>query len=469
VRVRAVQARSGQARSGQAKSGQATPGQAEPGRPGPDTTRGPAARVRAAGVAIAAVLLVVSLALYAAEVASTRHFHALTWFDLNVYNDAALVARAHPGTLYSWQLKPGIKFTYTPFAALIFAATSLLNLHLLHVLMTLASIAALPVVAWLVLRELGWHDEDRLAGTLAVAAVALWTEPVMRELQLGQVDLLLMLLIVWDLGQSDRRWWKGAGVGVAGAIMLVPLIFIPYLALCGRIRQAVTATVTVAITIVLGFALLPHASAHYWLTGYFLHAGNVGDVASLENQSLLAMLARGLGSVHTATPVWLPLAVVAAVAGLGAGAVLHRRGRPVAGWATCAVTALLVSPISWDHMWVWIVPVVIVLVDRAVRAQGPARWAWGAAAIIATGLYGNWPYAWSGKDAFLTYYGLLSFFRHPHPVNEVYQLHGVQIITWNLFVVCGLVMLAAAIVAAVRSWKPRESVEAPGGNSPHPA
>jgi alpha-1,2-mannosyltransferase len=466
VRVRAAQATSGRAASAKAEPNQA---ETKPSQQEPDATVRTPAKVGPAGVAIGAGLLVVSVALYVVEVAATKHFRTLTWFDLDVYNDAALVARHHPATLYTWQLKPGIKFTYTPFAALIFAVTSLLTLHVLQWLMTLASILALPAVAWLVFRALGWHGRDRLAGTLTVAAVALWTEPVMRGLQLGQIDLLLMLLIVWDLGQSDRRWWKGAGVGLAGAIMLVPLIFIPFLVLCGKIRQAVTAMVTVAITILLGFAVLPHASAHYWLTGYFLHGGNVGDVAALENQSLLAMLARGLGSVNHANPLWLTLALLIGVAGLCAGAVLYRRGQRVAGMVTCGVTALLVSPISWDHMWVWIVPIIIVLVDKAVRADGPARWAWGATAIIAAGLYGNWPYAWSGKDAFLTYYGLISFFRHPHPVNEVYQLHGVQIITWNLYVVCGLVMLAVAVVAAVRSWRSRESVEAPGGNSPHPA
>jgi hypothetical protein len=41
------------------------------------------------------------------------------------------------------------------------------------------------------------------------------------------------------------------------------------------------------------------------------------------------------------------------LAGLAAAASLHRAGRPVEGWVTCALTALLISPVSWDHHWVW--------------------------------------------------------------------------------------------------------------------
>ena len=62
-----------------------------------------------------------------------------------------------------------------------------------------------------------------------------------RTLFLGQIELVLMALVAWDLLQPDRRWWKGVGVGVAAGIKLVPLIFIPYLLLTRRFRQAAVA------------------------------------------------------------------------------------------------------------------------------------------------------------------------------------------------------------------------------------
>jgi alpha-1,2-mannosyltransferase len=426
---------------------QARPGQPDLGEAGRDGALTVAGRPGRAAVAIAAAAFVVSLAVFAADTAF--HPGLLDWFDLGVYNHAGLIARHEPARLYSWQLSPGIKFTYTPFAALLFVAGSELPVLILHWLMTAASIAALPVITWLAFAALGWRGRDRLAAALAVAALALWTEPALRALKLGQIELLLMALIVWDLCQDDRRWWKGAGVGIAAGIKLVPLIFIVYLALCGKLRQAATAAAAFAATVATGFIFLPHASVKWWLTGYFLHAGNVGDVGSLVNQSLLALITRAMGSVAAATPVWLSVAALTAALGLGAAALLHRSGRPVAGWVVCALVGLLVSPISWDHHWVWIVAVLVVLADLAVRASGPARWAYlllaGAVAVV----FGGWPEQWTGPMAFVPH-GLVGFFVGPHPVHEIYHLHGIQLISWNLFVVAGLAMLAVALAAAAR-------------------
>jgi len=240
---------------------------------------------------------------------------------------------------------------------------------------------------------------------------------------------------------------------VAAGIKLVPLIFIPYLLLAGRLRQAAVASAAFAVTALAGFAVLPHASAHWWLTGYFLHAGNVGDVGSLLNQSLLAVLTRAAGSVRAATPAWLGLGAVIAALGLAAAAALDRRGRPVAGWVTCALTGLLVSPISWDHHWVWIVPVLVLLTDAAVRARGAARSGYGALAAGVAAAYGGWPYL-GGRLAGVPH-GLIGFFVGPHPVHEIYYLHGLQVLGWNLFVVAGLVMFACLLATAARAWRSR--------------
>ena len=177
----------------------------------------------------------------------------------------------------------------------------------------------------------------------------------------------------------------------------MPLIFIPYLILTGKLRQAAVATAALAGTVLLGFAFLPGASAKWWLTGYFLHAGNVGDVGSLLNQSVYALVVRAGGSIHAATPIYLGVAAVIVVLGVSAAALLHRRGQPVAGWLTCAVTGLLVSPISWDHHWVWVVPALVLLADAAVRASGARRRVcWALAAGVGL-VYGDWPAHWPAR------------------------------------------------------------------------
>jgi alpha-1,2-mannosyltransferase len=434
---------------------------------GPGLTRasgaGLVSRQRRWALPVAALICALALAAYLADMIVHPAGKMLDWYDLKVYNDAGLVARHSPDRLYKWQLHPGIKFTYTPFAGLIFGAGSLLSWAVLKWLMTVASLAALAGTAWFTFGGLGWRGRSRAAAALALTAAGLWTEPVQRGLHLGQVELLLMVLIVWDICQPDRRRWKGIGIGVAAGIKLVPLIFIPYLVLIGKLRQAAVATAAFLGTAAIGFIFLPRVSATYWLTGYFVRPGNVGDVGSLLNQSLFGLVVRAAGGVRAGTPVWLALAAVVLLLGLAAAAVLYRGGRLVAGWLTCALTGLLCSPISWDHHWVWIVPAMALFIDSAVRARGAARSGYWALAAVIFALFGAWPDHYTGSVAFLPQ-GLLGFFIGPHPEHMKYYLKGAQVVSWNLFVLTGLALLALAVTAAVRIWLAAPAAPiAPGG------
>src|SRR4029077_16980575 len=109
---------------------------------------------------------------------------------------------------------------------------------------------------------------------------------------LGQVELVLMVMIVWDMCQPDRRRLKGAAVGLAAAIKLVPLIFIVYLVLTRKFRAAAVAAGVFVLTIVAGFAALPHASVQGWLHLSFLQAKRTGFVGVGANQSIRGTLTR---------------------------------------------------------------------------------------------------------------------------------------------------------------------------------
>ena len=106
---------------------------------------------------------------------------------------------------------------------------------------TVVSLFSLVATIWIAFRQLGWEKTSRLGATLLLSGLLLWTEPVQRALFLGQVELVLMALVVWDLCQPDRRRWKGAATGIAAGIKLVPLLFIAYLLLTRRFRQAAVA------------------------------------------------------------------------------------------------------------------------------------------------------------------------------------------------------------------------------------
>jgi alpha-1,2-mannosyltransferase len=423
--------------------------------------------LRVAALILAAAIFVAAFTAYLAD--ATAHPRlVIDWYDLNVYNDAGLITRQLPSILYTWELKVGVQFTYTPFAAILFAGGSLMPMVTLRWLMTSASLISIPLTAWLTLGAMGRRGLPRAGVTLAVAAVALWIEPVIKALFLGQIELVLMLLIVWDLTRSDERWWKGAGIGLAAGIKLVPLIFIPYLLLSGKLRQAAVAAASFAATIVIGFAALPGPSAAYWLTGYFMRPGRTGGVRSLVNQSLLGTITRQVLNLQQGQALWLPITIAMAIVGLVAAAMLTRAGHAVPGWMLVAVTAVLVSPISWDHHWVWMIPFFAMLAGLAMRSRLPGRIGYTGALVLTAGVLGSWPWNWSGPDAFVPRRGLLGWFVRPPEVTHVVALHGWKLLTWNLFVAVGCVIYLVLLACAWPAWRNRPRSQAAAGWPPNP-
>ena len=426
-----------------------------------------AARPRAltsAGAAVAAV----AGAAYLAAIAAHPLADLLKGFDLQVYLGGAHQALHHQAGLYDWIYDghPGIQFTYTPFAALLFATGLTLPFRWLMALVTAVSVAALAVTAVVTLRALGWRRPAWPGGTLLITGLALWTEPVQRALYLGQVELVLMALVTWDLcpAPGRRRRWQGAATGLAAGIKLVPLLFIVYLLLTGRRRPAAVAAAVFAATVAAGFAGLPRASAAWWLGGDFLAAGRTGFVGGGQNQSLRGLVTRLAGSVHGGTLPWLLLAAAATLAGLAAAAALDRAGRPVAGVLGCALTALLVSPVSWDHHWVWVAPGLALAADggaRAVRAahRGVVPWpavAWFAGAAAAWGVFADWPGFWQPTAGLLgrglICYAPTSAWAHgDNPAYFEYHWHGLQLVAGNAEILAGLALFAVLLVAAWRA------------------
>src|SRR5690349_3591435 len=338
--------------------------------------------------------------------------------DLAVYRSGGLIVR-HVRPLYDPRLaaplydwigygKLHLPFTYPPFAAIAFAVISFVPWWLSQQLAVTVNIIALLTALWFTLGGLGYRkDQTRLAVTLLAAAAAFWTEPVLRTIYLGQVDLALMALIIWDLCQPDTRpstgksrWWKGFDTGVAAGIKLVPLIFIPYLLLARKFRQAAMVCGGFAVTVLLGFAILPKDSTTWWFGGLFVQGGRTGFTGWAGNQSLDGLITRLAGSVNGAKPAWVAVALLVAVLGVTAAARLDRKGYPVPGLLTAALTGLLVSPVSWDHHWVWIAPGALVAAHYAVHAfkgrayprnARRAAIALAALALVLLAWFGAWP------------------------------------------------------------------------------
>ena len=440
--------------------------------------------VKAGVIAFGAV--VVSWVIYA--VLSGKN-GALDPVDLTVYRDGGLIVRhirpyydPHAAApLYDWggYSSLALKFTYTPFAAIAFALVSFVPWTPLWVLSVIVNMAALLVALWftfggLAHTERGYADRRvRLGATLVAAAVTFWLQPVVRTIYLGQVNLILMAGIIWDLTQPEftkngkRRWWAGAVTGVAAGIKLVPLIFIPYLVLTKRFREAAMTVAGFLATAGIGFAVLPHDSSKWWLRGMVFSDGNrTGFTGWAGNQSLRAIITRFSGSINAGTDPWLVAAAVAVAGGIVAAALLYRAGHPMVALLATALTGLLASPVSWDHHWVWVAPGVAVAGHYAIRAwkasqKRRARWLAALAAGMIFG-YAAWPDALWEHERNLGRFSLgflwaqkntspIQFSRHgDQPRYVEYHWHGFQLLWGNAYILGGMALLLVLLALAVR-------------------
>jgi alpha-1,2-mannosyltransferase len=397
--------------------------------------------------------------------------------DLRVYRFGGFIAarvwpwyQAHRGSpLYDWPGFHSLKFTYTPFAALVFTAATVLPLRLLEYASLAVNTVATLLAVWVALAAVGWPGapsmRKRAGLTLLVGAVVFWFEPVQRTLFLGQVELILMALIMWDLCQPDRRRWKGVGVGVAAGIKLVPLIFVPYLLLTRKFRQAAVAAGTFALTALIGFVADPADSTRWWLGGLFVKGSRTGFVGWEGNQSLLGLITRLTGSVAAGQRLWIWAAIAVVATGLATSVLLDRAGYTVVAVLTCALTGVLASPISWDHHWVWVVPATVVALGYAIRSRGALRVATGGLAIVIAGMFFAWPGSLWGEPNDLGGFSLGLIWAPPNtspgtyyrlgdrPWFAEYHWHGLQLLSGNLYVLTGMGLLA--LLAGTSLWRIR--------------
>ena len=205
--------------------------------------------------------------------------------DSAVYR-AAGFAVAHGEPLYAplsalpaWA--PELPFTYPPFAALVFVPLAALPVQLCWGLVAVAA----PFAMFLVLREF----TDRSWVLLA----AFGLHPVWQSIGLGQLNLVLMALVVVDVLRLRGSRYGGVLIGLAAAVKLVPLIFIGHLLLTGRRADALRALATFAVATTLGFVLLPGDSVRYWTSA--VYSGHFAEMKAWVGNQSWAGFWRGRG------------------------------------------------------------------------------------------------------------------------------------------------------------------------------
>jgi alpha-1,2-mannosyltransferase len=405
--------------------------------------------------AIAFVLALASVALYVQQFHRQEVAQFGDMIDLQTYRWGGMSTWHSPTELYTVQFMGSLPFLYPPIAAVVFSVASHASFNGDAYAITAASLASL---AWCIWAAWGWLGRRALAEraglTAAVFAITLWLEPVQQTLGFGQINLILMALAVGDLALPDHGRIKGIGVGLATGFKLTPAVFIVYLLITRRFRAAAVGVASFLGTVAIGFAVLPAESRQYW-GGAFVSGRNQMPYF-MANQSVNGMVQRLVSSGGAAHLLWETAAAVVTIAGLYLAYRMHRTGRDCLEVMVCAFVALLVSPISWTHHYVWVVPFLVLLVERCwLSGRAGLRWvpfAFTAAFLawpmrIATG-----PGVWNPYAPLLAT-GLIWFI--PHRDSAELHWNDYQVLVGNYYVFAALAVAIA--LPAWLLWRERRS------------
>jgi alpha-1,2-mannosyltransferase len=306
-----------------------------------------------------------------------RYGSAAAWRGVDLY----------AGNLFGEHISAeGLPFTYTPFAALVLWPTNLGNQQVGLWLWGIGSVLALLAVLAMVTPA---DVKHRALAVLVGGAASATTIVAVAHFEFGQINLFLMLLVVADLYRRDdtatARWLpRGVLIGMAAAIKLTPGLFIVYLAVARQWRMFWWSVAGCVGAFVAAFLIRPALTIAFFDHGVLHLAAKVSlgsRFASSGNNSIQGVLA-AIGD--WTKPLALVVCALAAVAGLLLARRAADRSGLVAGGLIIGLTATLISPISWEHHWVYLLPTAMFLWFRRGWWARPLVLGGAALTIFAT-------------------------------------------------------------------------------------
>jgi alpha-1,2-mannosyltransferase len=309
------------------------------------------------------------------------------WLDgTPLYND---------GAIFHTRAGLDLPFTYPPLAATVFAPFALLSLSAASVVITLTTLALLVVSTVIVLTRLDVWPQTSVTSEpawvrrwwLATAVVALAVivlEPLRSNFSFGQINVVLMTLVIADCVPRKTPWPRGLLLGLAIALKLTPAVFLLYFVLRRDVRAVIVTCVSVVTATAVGFVLAWRDSCEYW-TETVRNTDRIGTATLNTNQNIAGTLARlGLGEAARFALWTLACFAVLAVMVWAVRRLLaaHADDTDVLALICVATFGLVVSPVSWSHHWVWVLPAIVVSAVVAYRRRHVVLAAVTAAGIV---------------------------------------------------------------------------------------
>jgi alpha-1,2-mannosyltransferase len=275
-----------------------------------------------------------------------------------------------------------LPFTYPPLAAIVFCPFAWLHMPAASVAITALTLVLLVVSTVIVLTRLDvWTHSAVLPGpawlrrwwlaAIIVVPATLWLEPIASNFAFGQINVVLMTLVIADCVPRRTPWPRGVMLGLGIALKLTPAVFLLYFLLRRDNRAALTASGSFAVATLVGFALAWNDSWEYW-TYTLHHTDRIGEAALNTDQNVAGALARLELGQQPRLLLWMAASLVILATTVWAMRRVLAAGEPMLAIACVALFGLLVSPVSWSHHWVWVLPVVLVTGILAWRRRNVA-------------------------------------------------------------------------------------------------
>ncbi|USQ88039.1 phosphatase PAP2 family protein [Streptomyces phaeoluteigriseus] len=278
------------------------------------------------------------------------------------------------GSLYD-----STRFTGTPFGGLVLKPLTRAAEQALGwgwTFGTLLLVAALGLVVARALPQPVSRRTSLLAAPVAISLLML-SLPVRNTLWLGQTSIIPVLLVLLGCFVVRGRHAGGALIGLAAALQPTVLLFAPLLWFTGRRRAAATAGASFLACTLLAWAAMPHDSYTYWVH-HMAGVGLGGRADALGNQSLHGALLRFGLSGPLEIALFLTLGAAVAALGIRRAVRYARDGQLLLAVAITGCAAIVVSPTTWQHQLLWVLPAVVGRVGK--RASD--RYVWPVAVIL---------------------------------------------------------------------------------------
>lgn len=389
--------------------------------------------------AVAWILWPILIAFILEAIKTIYHPDPKAWlYDMRSYIAGAR-AVLDGGDPYTALSEYGELFVYPPFALLLFLPLARLDWNAIAIISSAISVAALQASIYLPLKQIG--VKKLTIYTVAIMLPCLLLYPVDQTIHQGQVNLLLLALVLIDLQLPETSRFKGVLIGICAGIKIIPGLFIAYYLISRKFRAALMLILTAAGTVVLAFVLFPKASFDYW-TRYVFETTRIAQQASwLPNESLRGMLARTLHSEELAIIPWLVSSVIILGIALLITWYAVKLDEESLGIAAIAIAGLLISPVSWHHLWVWIIPITIFLVSIAYHRRSKLLWVCSIVPIVVIALrMGEW------------------FIIDPYHLDSL-SLYGIQLVMSNIVNYTSVLLLVGLLAYLILEMQASETTK----------